>query len=485
MVNAVQTIMQEVQSLLAKHMHSLALDLVEKGVEDFPESLELVSLHAQVASESRDFYTSALLYEELVDQKPVHPKILIDAAVAWSRLGDFKKAIEYCNCAIQFSNSSVRSVLALADIYERSNLADEAIALLGTIPDQKDNGNFQRLKARLLISKKQYSDSVDYLLSLVASEQNCAKKTKLFFLLSKAYDRLGEFDLCWEAATNAHDFDDTHFDEQAFFSQFEQMRSFMTKDTIQSLIHGPSTEVKPVFIVANPRSGTSLLEQILGMHSGVENGGEMPTGSLLQSSVAKLTDSFHQWPMNIIDLRSNDINELSLRYIKHCDFFRNDATVVSNKALNLHLQLGFLSQILPSSRAIFLHRNPLDNAVSCFTNNLLAAGLPYTNKLEHIGRTWVERKKITDHWLEALSIPMMELHYEDLVTGQRKQTERLIEFLDLPWQEDCMEFHKSDRVARTISYDQVNKKMYNTSSGRWKNYEMHLGPLIDVVHDYI
>jgi hypothetical protein len=92
---------------------------------------------------------------------------------------------------------------------------------------------------------------------------------------------------------------------------------------------------------------------------------------------------------------------------------------------------------------------------------------------------------MTDHWLNTLSIRMLELHYENLVADQRGETERLIEFLDLPWKEECMEFHASKRIARTISYDQVNQKMYNTSSGRWRNYEKHLGPLIDIVSDYI
>jgi hypothetical protein len=132
-----------------------------------------------------------------------------------------------------------------------------------------------------------------------------------------------------------------------------------------------------------------------------------------------------------------------------------------------------------------LHRHPLDNAVSCYTTNLVAAGHPYTNNLEHLGRVWVERKKMTDMWMEILSIPVMELHYENLVADQRGETERLIKFLDLPWAEDCMQFHKSKRVAKTLSYDQVNKKMYKTSTGRWKNYEKHLGPLMDVVSDYI
>lgn len=92
---------------------------------------------------------------------------------------------------------------------------------------------------------------------------------------------------------------------------------------------------------------------------------------------------------------------------------------------------------------------------------------------------------MTEYWLENLSIPMMELHYENLVENQESETKRLIKFLDLPWNEDCLEFHKSKFVARTISYDQVNQKMYKTSSGRWKNYEKHIGPLMDEVSDYL
>ena len=221
------------------------------------------------------------------------------------------------------------------------------------------------------------------------------------------------------------------------------------------------------------------------MHTDIENGGEMSSGTLIQADVASLTDSFHPWPTNLIDLKVEGALRLSREYCEHCEFFRNGAKIVSNKALNLHVQLGFLSKILPSSRAILLQRHPLDNAVSCYTTNLLAAGLSYTNSLRAIAKTWVERKKMSEFWMEILSIPVMELHYESLVENQRQETKRILEFLDLPWQEDCMEFHNSKKIARTISFDQVNQKMYTTSSGRWKNYEKHIGPVIDVVQDYI
>ena len=184
-------------------------------------------------------------------------------------------------------------------------------------------------------------------------------------------------------------------------------------------------------------------------------------------------------------MQVEDAKKLAEMYLEAASHSRADEKILSNKALNLPIQAGFLSTVLPSSRAIMLHRHPLDNAVSCYTTNLLSAGHPYTNNLEDLGRVWVHRKKMADMWMEKLSIPVMELHYENLVADQRGETERLIRFLDLPWEEDCMKFHKSKRIAKTISYDQVNKKMYKTSSGRWKNYEKHLAPLIDIVSDYI
>jgi hypothetical protein len=263
------------------------------------------------------------------------------------------------------------------------------------------------------------------------------------------------------------------------------MREFVESGIFEALVEGPKTDIEPLFIVGNPRSGTSLLEQIMSMHPEIENCGEMSVGMPMQLDIPSMTDSFHAWPNTIMDIRADDAEKLSAMYLEEVNYVRNGEKIASNKALNLPIQVGFLSKILPSSRAIMLHRHPLDNAVSCYTTNLLAAGHPYTNDLRHLGRVWVERKKMADLWMERLSIPVMELHYENLVADQRGETERIIKFLGLPWQEDCMEFYKSKRIAKTISYDQVNKKMYNTSSGRWKNYEKHLGPLMDVVSDYI
>ncbi|MDP7030620.1 MAG: sulfotransferase, partial [Phycisphaerales bacterium] len=119
------------------------------------------------------------------------------------------------------------------------------------------------------------------------------------------------------------------------------------------------------------------------------------------------------------------------------------------------------------------------------TNNLVTLGHRFTTDLRHFGKIWVARRKLQEHWLEVLDMPMLELHYEQMVRNQDEETRRLIDFLELDWDAKCLDFHESTNVARTISWDQVNKKMYNTSDGRWKHYEKHLGPAIEELGEYL
>ena len=472
-----------VQKLVSQKMYQSARIAIKENLEIFPESRQLRFLSSHINLETSDFASAVEILEQLNREDPNQLQIIIPLVRAWNLYGDIDKALEYIELAKSIDGNSTMVQVIRAEVYERSgqlNLLDECVEAL------PNEAKIINIRARAFIARKNYESAIDVLESdFETGGLDIQDIISNLFTLAKAYDRIGEFDKAWLSAQRAHELDPIQFDSKPFLRQYDQMMEFMNSDLIGALAEGPKTSLEPLLIVGNPRSGTSLLEQILSMHPDIANGGEMSVGHTMQLNVSSLTDSFHPWPQNMIDMREDDARLLSEQYLSANASVGEGKKIVSNKALNLPLQLGFLSKMLPSSRAVMLHRHPLDNAVSCYTTNLLVSGHAYTNSLKTLGETWVARKRITDYWMETLSIPMMELHYENLVADQRGETERLIKFLDLPWQEDCMEFHKSKRVARTISYDQVNKKMYNTSSGRWKNYEKHLGPLIDVVSDYI
>ncbi|MBT4530935.1 MAG: hypothetical protein HOC27_06990 [Phycisphaerae bacterium] len=477
---------QAIKKLISRKLFLNASTIIDENLAVFPDSKVLKFLSSHIALETKDFNTAISILESLNAEDPNQRQILLPLARAWNLYGEIEKSLGYLVEAESMGVDKTMVEVIRAEVYERRGKLDLLDECVSKLPQEAKVIN---IRARALIARKEYEAAIDLLESdFETGGLEIQDIISNQFTLTKAYDRIGEYDKAWCAAQKAHALDETKFDEVSYFEQYEVMTEFMNADLVQALPEGPKTEMEPLFIVGNPRSGTSLLEQILSMHPDVENGGEMCVGYSMQLNLSRLTDSFHSWPHNMIDMRDDDERILSEQYIaanKGVEDVGIDKKIISNKALNLPLQLGFMSKILPSSRAVMLHRHPLDNAVSCYTTNLLVSGHAYTNSLTSLGNTWVARKKIADHWMKVLSIPMIELHYENLVADQRGETERLIKFLDLPWQEDCMEFHKSKRVARTISYDQVNKKMYNTSSGRWKNYEKHLGPLIDVVSDYI
>lgn len=477
-----------IKKLISQKMLQFARRSAHEALREYPDSRQIRYLIAFISSELKDYATASVLLEQLNNEDPEKIEILKSLIEVWNGLGEMNTAIRYSNQIEELTGRKNQATLTNADIYERNNKIEKADEELAKLPsnflEQTANIN---IRARVLISKKEYEQAIDLILKYEDSLQELEELSQItaYFMLTKAYDKLGEYDKAWEAAAKAHSLSTFPFDIDNYFKQFSEVREFMSREIIEALVEGPTTEVEPLFIVGNPRSGTSLLEQILSMHPDIENCGEMCVGMTMQLDIMPLTDSFHAWPNNLVDIRADDAAKLAELYLEAVEYSRNGERVMSNKALNLPIQVGFLSKVLPSSRAIMLHRHPLDNAVSCYTTNLVAAGHPYTNNLEHLGRVWIERKKMTDMWTDILSIPVMELHYENLVANQREETERLIKFLDLPWEEDCMQFHKSKRVAKTISYDQVNKKMYKTSSGRWKNYEKHLDPLMDIVSDYI
>jgi hypothetical protein len=205
----------------------------------------------------------------------------------------------------------------------------------------------------------------------------------------------------------------------------------------------------------------------------------------MQNQLGPMTDSFLDWPMSLFDMRVDDADKLVRMYSEATDFACPGSEIVTNKMLNLQEQLGFLSLLFSKGMAINLRRHPLDNCVSCYMTSLTQSGHHYASSLDTLADRWIGRRRLQDHWPNVIDMPILELHYENLVTNQEHETRRLLEFLDVPWEEKCLEFHTSTKVARTISYDQVNKKMYTSSSGRWKNYEKHLGPLIDRLGEYL
>lgn len=490
----IQEELNRIQQLLFKGLVSLAEERAYELQEAHPDDPNAIEAMCHVWLRLGDAISAAEIMEKLIERDPKNRKWLQMMAGACLRSGQREKALYYCDLLLQQAHQDDQYLFLLADIYERNNMPDECNKALDRVPQStKAMDKLLYFRARLSMQRKNYDQSIKDLEEAVAflDEQAVSAETdqllqELWFLKAKSFDRMGEYDDAWASAETAHSIVPAQIDISKLLRISEKQKSFMEGAIFQSLAHASDSESTPLFIVGQPRSGTSLLEQILGMHPDVANGGEMTITGRIPPRMLSLTDSFLSWPQSLVDLRVEDANILARQY-EDAESRYHDGTkkIITNKALNLPAYLGMFTLLLPRSRAIMLHRHPLDNCVSCFTTNLRSSGHDYTADIEALAQYWVARRQFQDIWGKVLEIPIMDLHYEILVDDQENETRRIIDFLDLPWNDSCLDFHKSEHVARTISYDQVNQKMYKTSSGRWKNYEKHLGPMINILGEYL
>jgi len=470
-----------VRQLVQRKFFGLAVERILYLLEQKPEDIELLSLLCGVYFDIADYYAAIDVGRRVLEQDPDNGPIWRRMSQSLLRTGDRDEAWEAACRFREVSKDHPGTLPLMIEHYERSNMLDEAEALLEEMGSDESAGDaYVYYGARLLVQRKKYDEAIPLIAKgIERSAKDTHLSTEYCYLLCKAQDRLGNYDDAWAAAAKAHEIGKKPWDQASFDLKQQETRAFFSPEVLELLPRATNHDEQPILICGNPRSGTSLLEQILSMHPDIKSGGEMSATTLMENFSPRMTDSYHEWPHCLMDMKSSDADAIADVYIRARRCIDANCKKVTNKSLVLQTQLGFLSLVLPGSKAIDLRRHPLDNCVSCYTTSIASVGHTYAHSLENMASTWIARRQMREHWRETLDMPILELHYEQLVSNQEFETKRLLKFLGVPWEPKCLDFHTSKRVAATISYDQVNKKMYSSSSGRWKRYEKHLGPLID------
>ena len=483
-----------IKDLTNRSLNGMAMERAIDLHEKYPDDTTVMQTIGDAWLKAGDMIAAHQISLKLLDIDPDNHTWLSMAAQTSLRTGHRDEALEYCNRLIQLTNHKPSTLLILAEVYERNNMPEESEEILEGIKDAGESTHLLHIaRARVSQQKKNYEEGLVHLQKAIESTDGLevtpdtdAHLMEAYFLMAKSHDRMKQYDEAWASATRAHAIRPTNPSSPQQNKHINEMLDFVSKKLFDDLPRSTESTRESLFIVGQPRSGTSLLEQILSMHPEIANGGEMAVVGQIISKIGEVTDSFLPWPKCILDLRSDDLNKLAALYEEaERNHGGDERRVISNKALNLPNAVGLLSLIMPRSRSIMIRRHPLDNCISCYTTNLRVSGHEYAATPESLARTWVGRRKLQERWTEVLDTPTMTLDYEVLVANQEAETRRIIDFLDLPWDERCLDFHKSKRVATTISYDQVNQKMYKSSSGRWKNYEKHLGPMMDILEPYL
>lgn len=246
---------------------------------------------------------------------------------------------------------------------------------------------------------------------------------------------------------------------------------------LRSLSRAAHGNARAVFIVGMPRSGTSLVEQVLASHPQVHGAGELETlgrtGLALGSADCSRDD---RYPQFLESASAAQLDELARPYLAVLDRQAPRARYVTDKMPHNFLNLELAEILLPGCRVIHCVRDALDTCLSCYMTNF-AVGNEFKHVLPHLGAYYRDYCRLMAHWQQVLTIPILDVRYEELVQDTESHVRRLLQFLELPWDDRCLTPHLTDRPTMTASQDQVRRPIYQSAISRWKHYERHLGAL--------
>jgi tetratricopeptide (TPR) repeat protein len=271
------------------------------------------------------------------------------------------------------------------------------------------------------------------------------------------------------------------YDEAETHGFFDSIREIFPKDVFDNRKFEGNPDERPVFIIGMPRSGSTLVEQILSSHPDVYGAGEVKHLSI---AIGKLRDRFPslpKYPQMMEKITPAQMGIAADTYLTLLTANSGESKRITDKLLTNYFFVGLIHLLFPKAHFINTQRDPVDTCLSGFTK-LFKDDMPHSYDLGELGRYYGKYREIMEHWEKVLPEGVLiTVQYEDVVADTEKEGKRLIEFLGLPWNEKCVDFHKSDRPVKTASVAQVRKPIYNTSVKRWKKYGEGLQPLVDAI----
>ena len=292
----------------------------------------------------------------------------------------------------------------------------------------------------------------------------------------KEYDRAFEFIDRGNKLRREREFYDRVQNEEMIDMSIEAFSRQFLEDNYG---HG-DPEPAPIFIVGLPRSGSTLLEQILSSHSKVDGTHELRDLALTIRSNREMSGRGAQYPKSVANIDQDGFKCLGSEYIERTLRHRGGRPFFTDKNPNNHVHVGLLHLILPNAKIINARRHPLDSCLGSY-KQLFAEGQSFSYDLVELGEHFLQYQRLMDHWHEVLPGKVLDVKYEEVVADLEGQVRRILKYCGLEWEESCLRFHETRRSVKSASSEQVRRPIYKSAVNTWQHYEPHLGPLIEVL----
>ncbi|HWY93839.1 MAG TPA: sulfotransferase [Steroidobacteraceae bacterium] len=434
-------------ALLKRHKHVRAREEMEKLLETDPNNRVYRTTHATVCTGFGDYSQALPLYREILAETPNEPELHLSLAHALKALGRKREAIESYRAAAAVRPHYGEAYWSLANL-KTYRFTDAEIA---------------RMRAAEASANIQQVD-----------------RYHLCFALGKALEDRGEYaeSFSFYERANALKKTECRYRPEPLERTARLQASVCTREFFAARQGVGCRDRSPIFILGLPRSGSTLIEQILSSHSQVEGTMELPVIPQLVQDLQgrERTDSTPRYPGLLAELAAEDFTRLGEKYLSDTRVYRRGKPFFIDKMPNNFRHLGLIHLILPNAKIIDARRDPL---ACCFSNykQLFASGQQFTYSIDHIARYYRMYVELMAHWDCALPGRILRIRHEDVVDDLDANVRHILEFCELEFEQGCVEFYKTERTVHSASSEQVRRPLYREGVDQWRHYEPWMGPL--------
>lgn len=455
--------------------------LLESAIEFAPENTKVRIDYIQVLRKRQNYAEALHQAKVLLEKDPKNPQFQSVFAVESMQSGDFDTALSVFESILERLPEDPVTLTSRGHALKTQGQTDAAVdSYRRAINKFPAHGEAYYSLANLKLFR--FSD--DEITAMEAQDATVGishmSKTYLNFALGKAYEDKGLIDksfACYERG-NAHKKVQSRYKSSELTAEFKAQAQVFDKAFVARHSDTGCVAPDPIFIVGLPRSGSTLLEQILSSHSQVDGTMELPNMLALAQKLRRgeRMSSTNHYPAVLNDLSQQQLAEFGEQFLRETRVHRGSAPFFIDKMPNNFRHIGLISLILPNAKIIDARRHPMACCFSGF-KQLFAEGQEFTYGLEEIGTYYKDYVELMDHWDKVLPGKVLRVQYEDVVADLDTQVRRILDYCGLEFEESCISFYETDRSIRTPSSEQVRQPIYQSGVEQWKNFEIYLNPL--------
>jgi tetratricopeptide (TPR) repeat protein len=437
------------QVLSTKHQGEEAIRWYERAAALAPQSIEPLIGTGIAYLDMNRFEDALRFFEKALEREPGNARVHFNIGLGLQRQGRFEEAMRAHEKAIELDPACAPAHFHLALSRKHDSVDDKVRAI-------------ERALAIPGLDEEQ--------------------KAGLHFALAKAYDDIGDYDAAFGQYRAGNEIRKARviFKPEDFALYVDRVIASFPKLLFERLGPIGSPSALPAFVLGMPRSGTTLVEQILSSHPDVFGAGELDYMRQVSLALPPALGTERPFPECVALLDRATAQRLAEEHVARLQALAPAALRVTDKLPNNFQRLGLIALLFPNARIFHCRRDPIDTCLSCYFQEF-AHGQPYSFDLRHLGLFYRDYERLMAHWRVVLPAAPLEVPYEALVANQESWSRRLVAHMGLPWDERCLAFHRIERQVHTASFWQVRQPIYASSIGRWRHYAKHLGPLIDAL----